>query len=109
MKTIQDANRDWFEPRYGDQQVVLLAMSVHPDFQRRGIASAVVRWGMDKAAEQKAAVTLFATEVGAHLYSKMGFRDAGIRYAQVEGQEEKDLLRGMEWNEAFSKQTPQHS
>ena len=58
---------------------VLDLCAVHPDFQGRGIASKMVRWGLEEA--QRRGVPEAVTEgsaMGRHVYMKLGFHPEGL-------------------------------
>lgn len=78
----------FFDSVYGDRQIHLQILGVHPDHWRRGVGSKLVRWGMDKAEEEEMPLTLLAGSVGFHLYSSLGFRQVGSTVFQVPGEAE---------------------
>ena len=92
---IKEARAEWFESKYGDQQNFLVSMSVRQDYQRRGIATEMVRWGLADARKQGVPVTLCASVMGALLYSHLGFVDVGRRYVQLDGESDSYEVRGM--------------
>ncbi|KAI0460145.1 acyl-CoA N-acyltransferase [Xylaria acuta] len=50
----------------------------HPAFQRRGVASKLVRWGLDEARRRGIPdATTEASSMGRHAYGKLGFRPQG--------------------------------
>jgi GNAT superfamily N-acetyltransferase len=50
-------------------------LAIHPDFQGYGIGTLLVRWGMDRAAEEKVPVFAAGEERGVAFYEKaLGFR-----------------------------------
>ncbi|KAK5102295.1 hypothetical protein LTR70_000080 [Exophiala xenobiotica] len=58
--------------------MVLDLCVVHPDFQRRGIAGGLVRWGLDEAQRRGCLeCTTEASSMGRHVYTKLGFRQEG--------------------------------
>lgn len=54
---------------------VINYLAVHPDYQRKGLGSRLLRIGLDAADRDNAEAFLIATAKGAPLYSKMGFRE----------------------------------
>ena len=50
-------------------------ISTHPDYQRRGAASMLVKWGCDLADKNGVGAYLDASKLGAPLYKKFGFVD----------------------------------
>ncbi|KAI1281138.1 acyl-CoA N-acyltransferase [Xylaria sp. FL0933] len=52
--------------------------ATHPGFQRRGVASALVRWGLEEARRRGMAyATTEASSMGRHVYARLGFRPQG--------------------------------
>ncbi|KAI0541130.1 acyl-CoA N-acyltransferase [Xylaria digitata] len=52
--------------------------ATHPAFQRRGIASKLVQWGLDEAHRRGiASATIEASSMGRHVYRRLGFRPQG--------------------------------
>lgn len=67
--------------------MVLDLCVVHPEFQRRGIASKLVQWGLDEAKRRGGLdCSTEASPMGRTVYAKLGFRQEGeeIEYG-VEG------------------------
>lgn len=48
-----------------------------PDYQRRGIGSQLVKWGLEKADRDGVPCCLTATPMGVHVYTKLGFEEVG--------------------------------
>ncbi|KAF8150288.1 acyl-CoA N-acyltransferase, partial [Mycena galopus ATCC 62051] len=82
---------------YAEQHLYLAFIATHPDFRRRGAASLLCRWGMDRAAARGWPVTLFASAVGKKTYDSLGFDTLGTETVQVEGDEDKFYAVCMEW------------
>ena len=59
-----------------------------PKHQRRGVGAALVRWGLEKAAEAGKDSYLIATKQGRGLYASLGFKELG----------ERELLGEMHWS-----------
>ncbi len=74
---------------YGDSQLHLQILGVHPDHWRRKIGTQLVRWGMEKATRENIPLTVVAGPLGLHLYSDLGFKNLGEYITQVPGEEEK--------------------
>ncbi|KAI0817366.1 acyl-CoA N-acyltransferase [Xylaria sp. FL0064] len=52
--------------------------ATHPGFQRRGVASALVRWGLEEARRRGIVyATTEASSMGRHVYARLGFRPQG--------------------------------
>ncbi|TGJ85384.1 hypothetical protein E0Z10_g3363 [Xylaria hypoxylon] len=52
--------------------------ATHPAFQRRGIASKLVQWGVDEAHRRGIPnATMEASSMGRHVYQRLGFRPRG--------------------------------
>lgn len=52
-------------------------LAVHPNFQRRGIASMLLNWGKQQAEKEGVPIGLEASELARPLYLKNGFRKFG--------------------------------
>lgn len=61
---------------YGTDLAWIGMVLVHPDFQRRGVASALIRHGLSTLREAKLrCIKLDATDLGRAVYSKLDFED----------------------------------
>lgn len=56
-------------------EIVLDFLATLPRYQGRGVASALLRWGMEQAAERRVGIFLEATMDGYALYRKYGWED----------------------------------
>lgn len=65
----------------------LSSLAVAPDFRTNGIGTALMQWDMQRAVEDQVLMIMSATEDGAFLYRKLGFRDAGEDRIFVTGRE----------------------
>jgi GNAT superfamily N-acetyltransferase len=61
---------------YGNTVCALLC--VHEDFQRRGAGTALVRWGIERAAALGLSAYLEATPAGYPLYLTLGFSEIDV-------------------------------
>ncbi|OIW30684.1 acetyltransferase [Coniochaeta ligniaria NRRL 30616] len=60
----------------GDQKHYYLdTIGTHPDYQRRGAASMLVKWGCDLADKHGVGAYVDASKAGAPLYQRFGFVD----------------------------------
>jgi predicted N-acetyltransferase YhbS len=50
-------------------------LGTHPDYQRRGAASMLVKWGCDLADQNGVGAYVDASKSGAPLYTRFGFVD----------------------------------
>ncbi|MCJ1236240.1 hypothetical protein MMC14_004218 [Varicellaria rhodocarpa] len=62
----------------------LLHLDTHPKYERRGIGSRLVRWGIDKSEESEIPLYLESTEIGAPLYERFGFTEVDRLTLDVE-------------------------
>ena len=94
---IHDAKAEGFDRRFGERQMYLAAICIDPAYQRCGIGSGLLQWGMDKARAEKAGISLFSSPGGRALYAKMGFKEAIWTKAQVPGDDAFIEFPGMYW------------
>lgn len=85
-----------------DQHWELESLETHPDFRRRGVATALLQEGFGRASKDGVPLVLSASVVGEKLYLKAGFREVN-RLSMVplgqyldEGLNEKDFDQGKE-------------
>ncbi|KAI7779891.1 hypothetical protein LA080_000214 [Diaporthe eres] len=81
---LQSAKESYFDSKYQSHHLHLRILATHPDFQRRGAASALCRWGIEYAGERKQPVTLFASPMGQKLYTYLGFDYLGTSVRMME-------------------------
>jgi len=55
----------------------LKTLAVHPKFQRKGVGTALVKWGMERARLNGERLYVDASYVGKPLYLKLGFTEVG--------------------------------
>lgn len=94
-RAVRAALGEKFDSRYGEKQVHLQILGTHPYYQRRGAASALLRYGIQQAREEKLPITLLASPMGQPLYASFGFEDRGKVVVQVDGEEDKVTLDAM--------------
>ena len=66
-----------YNPDENLESLGIMDIAVHPDFQKRGIASALVERGLAEATRLKLPVELCATPRGSIFYMKLGFKVIG--------------------------------
>ncbi|KAJ4313575.1 hypothetical protein N0V84_009332 [Fusarium piperis] len=71
------ARKEIFVSRFGERQLSLRQMATLPDYWRRGAASKLLIWGMERARKEGVAVPMFAGNMGKLLYIKFGFKELG--------------------------------
>lgn len=52
-------------------------LAIHPTYQRQGLGSILLNWGMQQASLYQLPVVVAATFNGEHLYRKHGFKECG--------------------------------
>ena len=67
-------------------------IAIHPDYQRRGIASQLLQWGLDRADSEKLVSYLNARSQARRLYEKGGFTVVERVPMPVPGLEVSDML-----------------
>lgn len=55
----------------------LEVLAIRPAYQRQGLGSKLLAWGMDQASRHRLPVVVAATFNGEHLYRKHGFQECG--------------------------------
>ncbi|OJD18688.1 hypothetical protein AJ78_01303 [Emergomyces pasteurianus Ep9510] len=60
-------------------------MGTHPRHERRGAASMLIRWGLERSTKENVPIQLESTMVAWPLYKKLGFEDKGRIQMQLEG------------------------
>ena len=62
-----------FLPACENMTTVLTIICTHPDYQRQGAATAMVRWGIQRAEELGIPLYLDASPAGRPVYERLGF------------------------------------
>ncbi|KAK3486068.1 uncharacterized protein B0T23DRAFT_408131 [Neurospora hispaniola] len=80
----------------GPEQLHLQILATLPDFQRRGHATTLCRWGMDVIRRESLKdISVMASPMGYHLYTRLGFDHLATVIIQVLGEDEKLTLQAM--------------
>jgi len=87
-KACVRVKKEYLDDKYGEQQLYLEMLICHPDFQNRGAGTMLSQWGLDKAKAENLNMTLFASEKGRRLYTKLGFKTVCTFRVQLDGEEE---------------------
>lgn len=107
-KQFKKAQMDCFEKFTGDVDNIwyLKVLCVHPNYQRKGIGTVLVNWGLDRARARGQKVYLEASEFGKGLYRRLGFEEVGT--LEIEDGEFRLETPCMLWDPATApKQAPQ--
>jgi GNAT superfamily N-acetyltransferase len=80
---------------YGQQLAHLQILGTHPNYQRMGAGSALLRHGIKQAQDLGLPITLFASPMGKPLYTSFGFDDRGKVVVRVNGEDESTDLNPM--------------
>lgn len=73
---------------------LLANVVTHKDYQRRGIGTRLVRWGLDQCEAERVPCGVESSFAGMRLYEKLGFRKfEDLRY----GEKEKETMAVMVW------------
>lgn len=86
------AEKPFFEdiPHFWELEV----LAVSPRFQRTGVGSMLLKWGMEQASLQHLPVVVAATLNGEHLYKKHGF----IECSKIQLPESDTTWTAMVWH-----------
>ncbi|EUC40781.1 hypothetical protein COCMIDRAFT_40950 [Bipolaris oryzae ATCC 44560] len=87
------------EELWGDRQLHLQILGVHPRYRRKHVGSRLVKWGLQKGCEDGVPVTLIAGEFGLSLYKTLGFQEFGTFVTQAQGED----LKIHSWGMVFEK------
>lgn len=81
LQSLNEQRNELAEKQKSASPPAIMALDlcvVHPDFQRRGIASRMVQWGLDEAKRRGGLVCcLEASKQGRPVYAKLGFKPEG--------------------------------
>jgi GNAT superfamily N-acetyltransferase len=89
--------KKYFDSVFGSNQIQLAILGTHPDFRRRGFATALCTWGMDQARNHNVAVTVVASPMGCDLLTHLNFTRQGMSWVQVAGEKEKLTIYAMNY------------
>jgi len=92
---VARAERTYHDGPYGERQIRLKLLATHPDYQRQGIASKMVTWGMCLATERYKFLTVMAGPMGKKVYGKLGFYEQASMEIKVDGEEESATFTAM--------------
>ena len=94
-QSLKTAKMDFFDCRYGHNQLHLLILGTLPKYRRQGAGTRLCEWGMQIGRERNLPVTLFGSPMGQQLYLHLGFENIGIVTVQVQGDDEKPTIHPM--------------
>ncbi|KAM0424266.1 hypothetical protein ACHAPT_010411 [Fusarium lateritium] len=92
------ARKEVFVPRFGERQLSPRQIAALPDYWRRGAASKLLMWGMERARKEGVAVPMFAGNMGKLLYVKFGFKELAKVKIQAPGETEVIYEIAMAWD-----------
>lgn len=92
---LEEAKLRHFEHRFGNQQFQLQILATHPDFQRLGAGSLLVRDGIICAEAANRAISVFASPMGERLYASLGFKRIDSVLVQVKDEPEFVIVEAM--------------
>ncbi|KAI8724206.1 N-acetyltransferase domain-containing protein [Fusarium sp. LHS14.1] len=84
---LKESNQKYLS-QFGSNQIKLQVLGTLPEYRRQGFASQLCRWGMERAARDRVAMTLSASPQGYPLYAGLGFRKLGQQVINAPGEEE---------------------
>ena len=77
LKRSQEESMEKYLGSKIDETWYLKLLCVHPEFQRKGVGTKLLDWGLERARERGQKVYLEATEFGIALYINKGFKELG--------------------------------
>ncbi|KAJ4336296.1 hypothetical protein N0V95_008643 [Ascochyta clinopodiicola] len=88
-RKFNTAEREFVTDVFGKQQVYLLELATHPDYQSRGAGTRLVERGVERGRREGVNVTLIAQPTAEGFYLNRGFREIqNISIESVDGDEE---------------------
>ncbi|CAD6441290.1 717eb6c2-dfc4-491c-b668-d4eec3a2a847 [Sclerotinia trifoliorum] len=91
LKVMSDARKD-FTAMFEGNEMYLSLICTHPDFRRRGYATQLLKWGIERAERDNAPLVLVASPMGEPTYLATGFEELGRVDVVVEGDYEKQEI-----------------
>ncbi|TGO61356.1 hypothetical protein BOTNAR_0130g00090 [Botryotinia narcissicola] len=88
IKAIGDTRKEFTELFHGDEFYLNL-LGTHPDFRRRGYATQLLKWGIERSIRDNAPLVLAASAMGEPTYLASGFEELGRVPIVAEGDYEK--------------------
>lgn len=106
LNSLQRSRRAYVSRLAGSTPASVMALdicAVNPAFQRRGIASKLVEWGLNEAKERGdlEAITE-ASSMGRHVYAKLGFKPLG---SEIQYEVDEDLADRISPSNLFMRTT----
>ena len=99
-KSQHQAYKDFFAA-LDPEQLHLQILATLPLFQRRGHATSLCAWAMERVRRDALNdMSVMASPMGHRLYTRLRFEEAGTFYVQVPGEEERLVLRAMVYKPA---------
>ncbi|KAK3115525.1 hypothetical protein LTR53_005020 [Teratosphaeriaceae sp. CCFEE 6253] len=83
LQPIFDARRKWLR---GRPCAVLVYLAVAQEWRRKGVASMIVQWGVQKCEQLGAVAYLEASEAGRFVYEKCGFEVVDTVQTELDGE-----------------------
>ncbi|KZT25884.1 acyl-CoA N-acyltransferase [Neolentinus lepideus HHB14362 ss-1] len=81
----------------GTKCMFIVAISVHPAYQGRGIGSALIRWGTSKADEDGVFCWVHASEAGRPAFEKAEFEQQGTLVVDLDEYAPRPRENGLKW------------
>lgn len=94
LKAIGEARKEFTEMFNGDEFYLAL-IGTHPDFRRRGYATQLLKWGIERSIRDNTPLVLSASEMGEPTYLASGFEELGRVPIVAEGDYEKQEFAKM--------------
>ncbi|UPK96923.1 hypothetical protein LCI18_007858 [Fusarium solani-melongenae] len=91
---LKESTEKYFS-QFGPDQIKLQILGALSKYRRRGFATHLCKWGMERAARDKLVMTVSASPQGYHLYASLGFRKLGQKVVHAPGEEESLLAECM--------------
>lgn len=84
--------RESFVGMFDGEDMYLSMLATHPAYRRRGYATQLVRWGVERSERDGVPISLLASSMGELVYRACGFEVVGRVDVRVSGDYDEEVL-----------------